>query len=475
MSWSEFQAGVGRAVITPPVGIAHAGWGNQRHRRAAGIDLDLWTTVLALATEEAEVIIVDLDLGVLTVEDADRIRKEVETATGVPRDNVRVSYTHTHAGPTTSRNTRVFAEGQELVGPWLETVVWQTVGAARAALRDLRPARVAAGVGHCDIAVNRRLLTAEGRTVVGQNPAGSSDDEVLVVRIDDEGEQPIACVVGYACHPITLAWQNELISPDFPGVTRRSVEALTGGMCLYLQGCAGDLMPVQAFTGDVGVHRRLGTMLGAEASKVFHGIRTRGVERRFDRIVESGAPLGVWVDDPLPDQHVHLGCVTRSITMPVREFPTPDDARLEAEEWSTKAETLREANATSEDVTAALAQAKRAAIRSNWAIWASGRTEMDVELQAIRLGPVGLVGFPGEPFAATGVAVREESPLPFTQLAGYSNGWRGYVPTVEDFPHGGYEVETASPYSDKAAEVLKDAAIALLGDLTPEGGPATSR
>jgi hypothetical protein len=35
------RAGVGRAVITPPVGIAHAGWGVQTHQRAEGIDMDL--------------------------------------------------------------------------------------------------------------------------------------------------------------------------------------------------------------------------------------------------------------------------------------------------------------------------------------------------------------------------------------------------------------------------------------------------
>ena len=46
---ATLRAGVGRAVITPPIGIAHAGWGVQTHQRAEGVDMDLLATVLVLA------------------------------------------------------------------------------------------------------------------------------------------------------------------------------------------------------------------------------------------------------------------------------------------------------------------------------------------------------------------------------------------------------------------------------------------
>src|SRR5438128_1410007 len=41
---SGLWAGTGRANITPPVGIAHAGWGAQLHERAEGVDQDLLGT-----------------------------------------------------------------------------------------------------------------------------------------------------------------------------------------------------------------------------------------------------------------------------------------------------------------------------------------------------------------------------------------------------------------------------------------------
>jgi len=43
----QLYAGVARADITPPVGIAHANWGAQAHERASGVDLPLWATALA--------------------------------------------------------------------------------------------------------------------------------------------------------------------------------------------------------------------------------------------------------------------------------------------------------------------------------------------------------------------------------------------------------------------------------------------
>ena len=36
------QAGIGRAEITPPVGIAHGNWGAATHSRSEGIDMPLY-------------------------------------------------------------------------------------------------------------------------------------------------------------------------------------------------------------------------------------------------------------------------------------------------------------------------------------------------------------------------------------------------------------------------------------------------
>lgn len=462
------RVGVGRGVITPPIGIEHAGWGAQVHERAEGVHLDLWVTVLVVEGNAETFAIVDYDLMLVTVEDSDRVRADVAAVLGIEPTNVRVSFTHTHAGPVWSNflGDRSGRAGQELVAGYRETVWSQTLGAAHQAKGSLRPARMAAGWGESAIAVNRRLTAPDGTVVVGQNPDGFRDPRVMVIRFDDLDERPLAAVVCYAAHPIVLAFQNRAISPDFPGVARRVVEQLTGATCLYLQGCAGNIMTVEALTGDTGAAERMGTMLGAEAAKVFTGLRTLRTRRRFGRIIESGAPLGIWVDDPLPDRAPSIRVMERLIEIPVRETAPPEEAQAEAEALSRRFLDLQAAGAPRAEILDARYRARRALIRAAWARLCGGRSSLATTLHGIRIDDVALVGFPGEPFAEIGVRVREASPFRYTHMAGYTNGVTGYVPTREEFARGGYEPEWATAFTPDAAGILEVEAGSLLRELS---------
>ena len=108
---------------------------------------------------------------------------------------------------------------------------------------------------------------------------------------------------------------------------------------------------------------------------------------------------------------------------------------------------------------------KRAEMRSAWLERFEGRDSVDLDLHGIRIGPFAVVGFPGEPFASIGVAVRDGSPFPVTLMTGYANGWSGYVPTADAFAVGGYEVEWGSAFDVGAADALTAGALALLEKL----------
>ena len=56
---------------------------------------------------------------------------------------------------------------------------------------------------------------------------------------------------------------------------------------------------------------------------------------------------------------------------------------------------------------------------------------------------VALVGMEGEMFVRYQLDLEAESPLPATVLCGYANGCVGYVPTADEYPRGGYEIEEA--------------------------------
>src|SRR4029079_6419313 len=81
------------------------------------------------------------------------------------------------------------------------------------------------------------------------NPDGPADDTVLVAKIIADDGGLIGTVVNYACPPTTLAWQNPLISPDYVGAMRETVEQPTGAPCVFLQGASAALGPREGFVG----------------------------------------------------------------------------------------------------------------------------------------------------------------------------------------------------------------------------------
>ena len=94
-----------------------------------------------------------------------------------------------------------------------------------------------------------------------------------------------------------------------------------------------------------------------------------------------------------------------------------------------------------------------------------GQAEVEIEIQAIRIGPAALLAAPMEVFGEIGAAIAASSPFAWTAVSGYTNSSTGYLPTPEAHDEGGYEVETASPLARSAAVSFIDAATTLLRQL----------
>src|SRR5690606_28212277 len=99
---------------------------------------------------------------------------------------------------------------------------------------------------------------------------------------------------------------NDLITPDYPGIVKRVVEQATGAKCLFLQGAAGDIGPVDGCTSrdPLTVYRKLGTRLGYAAASVAVNLSPAKKEDRYVTTLESGAPLGVFEYVTLPEDKV---------------------------------------------------------------------------------------------------------------------------------------------------------------------------
>jgi neutral ceramidase len=338
---SVLWAGVGRADITPSPGTPQGGWGAQTHQRGLGADMPFFATALALSDDNELVLIVEADAIGFDMEWTNKIIAAIQGQTGISRDHIRFSCSHTHSGPNTFRLGTI-SEGLEMALSYLRSLPERIAGAAWQAHRNLQRVRLAAGTGSCNIGVNRRWVTPEGARVSGRNWQGVVDPTVRLVRFDDLNEKPVAVIVHYACHPTIMAWENKWFTPDYPGMVRKVVEQQVGGMCLFLQGAAGDIGPRAGYTGDLWAYRRAGTILGLEAAKVALNLETLPRQERFLGVLQSGAPIALYADEPQePGRPTVLRSKRREVALPLRELRPIAEVEAEAEKRSSELCALR--------------------------------------------------------------------------------------------------------------------------------------
>ena len=441
------KAGAGRSDITPPVGIAHGGWGAATHQRAEGVDMPFYSTALYVTDGDLELAIVDLDTGIVVNRDADAIRAEVEAVAGIKPENLRLSATHTHSGPVNRGSW--LDEGMDMVGPYWDSLPSRITESINTARWNAKPAHVGVGSGTSSINVNRRPALPDGTLFTGRNWEGFVDREVGVVAINDTAGTPIATLLNYACHPTILGPANKLLSPDYPGTARQVVEQHAGGLCLFLQGAAGNCGPTHGFIGETAVARWLGTRLGLEAARVRLEIDPVPRKERLVEVVPSGADLGMYEDDPTGEPDDTLRIVNTAVELPVGEFPSIEEAQAGFDEAVNTLNATRKGG-TEAEIKEAVKNAKRAGfVLGNATRTADG--PMSMPIQAMRIGPAALVAIPVEAFAEIGTAVKGSSPASQTLFSGYSNGYLGYMPMADAYEQGGYEVVN-TPMAAGAAE-----------------------
>jgi len=452
-------AGAARVEISPPPGIPHAGWGAQAHQVAAGIDMPLYSTALVLRQGQVAAAIIDLDLIGFNDEQIKLMVAEIASRSRLSPGCIRICSTHTHSGPNYFRS-ELATEGLDKLHCYMADLPGRLADAVELAMRSLRPVRALFGEGYSPISVNRRARTAEGRIVVGRNEHGPVDHTVRVVRLVTAAQDTVATLLHYSCHPTLVGWQNDLITPDYPGPARVEVEKAVGGLCLFLQGAAGDVGPIQAPSGNLAIYHTLGRSLGLEAASVAVRLTIAEPSRSILNVVESGAPLAVYAENTAENSQ-RLAVCEASIDLPLKDFGDPRELSQKAFELKQELVAEREKRQDSERVRVLNALATQATIRAELARRHAGSKTLQWQIQAISIGPGVLVGVPGEPFVEIGQEISAASPFRHTLFSGYTNGGFGYLPTASAFEEGGYEVET-SPFAPESARILVRQTLRLL-------------
>ena len=92
-------------------------------------------------------------------------------------------------------------------------------------------------------------------------------------------------------------------------------------------------------------------------------------------------------------------------------------------------------------------------------------TEVQVEIQAVRVGDFAIAAAPGELFVELGLAIKRQSPFATTLVNELANGSAiGYVCTRDAFVQGGYEprLTMESRLPPEMGELCVDRAVTLL-------------
>jgi len=426
----KLRAAVSRANITPAIGIELTGFAGRGP--SVGLGDELYATALLLDDGRERVAIVHLDLLGVDAEWSRATRELMARRGRLPAESILLCCTHTHYGPTGRGAGEDPRESSEAA--YMAELRYKLAGLLQEAKAHLTPVTVRLGRGASDIGINRRERLPDGRTILGRNPEGAIDREVILVRLDRPSGEPLACLLNFAAHPVSQTHRGRLISADFPGYARQVVEDLTGARCLFLQGACGNINSVIMEEG-LESPRTLGTRLGAAAVAAY----------------ETARPI-----DATP-----IGVALQQAKLPAKTYGSLEEAQAAVEGLEGEAARAR-ADGNPGRLWWAEQRLKRAvACRESLR---TGKPLPPVAAPAwgLALGEIGLATGPGEIFCEIGMAVKAAGVLPQTLYVSNTNASIGYVPVADAYPEGGYEVESASRVGPAAAAILTRASISVL-------------
>jgi len=434
----RLRAGAARSCITPELGTHMCGYFHDR--RATDIHDDLYAKALVLENEETALAIVACDLIALTGTDVQAVKEHAERSTGISRQNIFVSCTHTHYGPAT-----IGALGTPRDDAYMERAAERIGDSIKLAQNRLRPAEVGAASTTCPgETFNRRWHMKDGSVQMNpgfQNPdalrtAVPTDPEVLVLAVRDESREPIALLANYSLHYVGGP-AHTAISADYFGYFDRALQRMAGHefVGIMANGCCGDINNVDASQPEPEMphayfqEERVANVVAAAAFGAWQGLR----HHQYDR-------------DPV------LGAATEMMIFRRRASSSGELAQAKA---------LLGGGAAGPIEDSAPDFLERVYAREALYVEAEP-LERQVPIMALRVGQLGLVGLPGEIFVEYGLQIKERSPLARTLTVELANDMVGYCPTDKALRQGSYETRLAR--TSKAAFGTEAAMIATALD-----------
>ncbi len=430
----KLRIGTAASDITPKLGVGIPGYFNMRKADDIADPLFAKATVFEAGDQTAALVVCDVIL--LLEKHTKRAKARAEALTGIAADNMMITATHTHFGPATST---LFNNDEDV--DYTSFMVDKIADAVRLAQLNLRPV----AMGHISGSEpgevhNRRWHMKDGTVQMNpgyQNPdrvrpAGPTDPEVgLLAAMTPEGD-PAAAVMNYALHYVGGPYPNS-ISADYFGYACRALARMWGRdfLAVLANGCCGDInncdfdKPAPEYPDPFYQARRVGNVVAAEAFRAWNQIR----DWTDNATVRVANAYPIFQRRSVTDEQ--RARMEELLAGP----PDPNNVQwMYALEWS-----------------------RVEAKPKQW----------PVQIQALRVGDVGMVGLPGEVFVEIGLEIKRRSPFDHTMVIELANDWVGYIPTDKALQEGSYETElgTNSMAVPGTADLWIETAVKLLNDL----------
>lgn len=410
-------AGAVEVDITPPVGVAMAGYG-ARKQNSTGIHDPLYGRALYLELDSSQFLLLTCDLIGVDLNFTTKLRQDINQALDIPSDHIMVSCSHTHSGPQgflPDQPVHVSSRDDGL----REITHRKLLGAAKWAVSAAEP-------------VNLYFydLNLKGIGKNRNNPEeGPIDPELSVLRINKDTGEPLAVLYNYGCHPTIMGHDNLLITADLPGGARRALKNhFPDCVFIFTNGASGD------------VSTRF-TRKEQRFSEV----------DRLGKILASGVLQGMMKSEPIEVSEISATRI--QLELPQRTLPPEDEIKATIEELQHKIKQLKEQSAPHGEIRKVVTQLEGAEGQL-----VMGNTQIDpsffsTELQFFHIGPLFLAAIPGEPFSQTILDIKAECSPTKTMVISYANDIKGYFPDQRAIENNTYEA-LISPYDRRVADLI---------------------
>ncbi len=433
-----FKAGAATSNITPFLGAGIVG--NFTIPPAKHINDELHARCLVLDDGTTRLVFAVVDSVSVNREVFDAAKKQINEATGIPVENMMMSATHTHSGPS-ARGENALAVGKPF-DDYQTFLARRIADGVRRAVNNLQPAKIGYGAGSVPQHVfNRRWKMKPGTKMtnpfggedkvvmnpgVGNpnllEPAGPTDPQVSFLSVQSTNGVPLALLANYSLHYVGGV-PNGVISADYFAVFANRIGELLKAertdvpfVGMLANGPCGDVNNIN-FAGKSekrAPYEKMKIVAEDVAQEVF---------KVYQTIQHSD-----WVE---------LKAAQSELTLAMR-VATPEQVKW-AKEALAKPPTISPVHRLEK------AYAERTLSAAEWP------KDVRILLQAFRIGEFAVAAIPFETFAETGLELKAKSPVKPMFVIELANGGYGYLPTPEQHELGGYETWLGTNRVEKEA------------------------